>query len=206
MTPEQPPEEIRKTGHRWIDISVAGCALVVSVTSLFVAFRHGRSMERMADANARLVQANSWPLLQRYQSDVNAQGARVFTLDIVNNGVGPAKVESLEVSWKGQPVRSPYELVTLCCRRSEDAGKDAGIEASGLMGTVLRAGEVREIVEFPEDAQHEGIRARLRISLGDIVWKACYCSVFDECWVSDLRTMHPETVQQCPVPKVPFTG
>jgi hypothetical protein len=204
MTPEQPPEEIRKTGHRWIDISVAGCALIVSVTSLFVAFRHGRSMERMADANARLVQANSWPLLQRYQSDVNAQGERVFTLDIVNNGVGPAKVESLEVSWKGQPVGNPHELITLCCRRSEDPGRDASIESSGLMGTVLRAGEVRPIVEFPEDAQHEGIR--LRISLNDIVWKACYCSVFDECWVSNLRTLRPESVQQCPVPKVPFTG
>src|ERR1700691_6685808 len=103
MTPEESHHEIRRTGHRWIDISVAACALTVSITSLFVAIRHGRSMDRMAEANARLVQANSWPLLQRYQSDVNAQGERVFTLDIVNNGVGPAKVESLEVSWKGQP-------------------------------------------------------------------------------------------------------
>jgi len=65
MIPEQTHEEIRKTGHRWIDISAAGCALVVSITSLFVAIHHGQSMERMAEANARLVEANSWPLLQR---------------------------------------------------------------------------------------------------------------------------------------------
>src|SRR5579863_8103154 len=71
-------------------------SLTVSVTSLFVAIRHGRSMDRMAEANARLVQANSWPLLQRYQSDLGAQGARVYSLDVVNNGVGPAKVESVE--------------------------------------------------------------------------------------------------------------
>lgn len=88
MTPAESHHEIRKTGHRWIDISVAACALTVSITSLFVAVRHGRSMERMAEANARLVQANSWPLLQRYHSDVGEQGAPVFSLDVANNGVG----------------------------------------------------------------------------------------------------------------------
>jgi hypothetical protein len=204
MTPEESHAEIAKTGHRWIDISVAACALIVSVTSLFVAVRHGHSMERMAESNARLVQANSWPLLQRYQSDVGRGGAPVFSLDIVNNGVGPAKVESLEVAWKGQPVRNPRQLLALCCGQDPDGS--SGIESSGLMGYVLRAGEIREIVEFAEDAPHEGLlkQLKLTISLKDISWRACYCSVFDECWVSDLQTLHPQSVAQCPVPKVPF--
>jgi hypothetical protein len=202
MTPEDAHAEIAKTGHRWIDISVAGCALVVSVTSLFVAIRHGHSMERMAEANAQLVQANSWPLLQRFQSDVGPGGARVFSLDIANSGVGPAKVESLEVAWKGQPVKTPQQLLQLCCEQG--AGERSGIESSGLMGFVLRAGEVREMIEFAEDPAHEGLLQRLTISLKDITWRACYCSVFDECWVSDLHTLHPEAVKQCPVPKVPY--
>jgi hypothetical protein len=204
MTPEESHHEIRKTGHRWIDISVAACALTVSITSLFVAIRHGHSMDRMAEANARLVQANSWPLLQRYQSDVGAQGTRVFSLDVVNNGVGPAKVESLEVSWKGHPVRNPRELLELCCLKAAD-GKPP-FESSGLMGSVLRAGEVRPIIEFPEDPEHQQLRDGLNISLRDISWSACYCSVFDECWLSDLQTLHPPTVRECPVPKVPFGG
>jgi hypothetical protein len=203
MTPEQSHEELHKTGHRWIDISVAGCALVVSVTSLFVAIRHGHSMERMAEANARLVQANSWPLVQRFQSDGEWQGPRVFSLYVTNLGVGPAKVESVEVLWKGQPVKSAHELEVLCCNNHPEV---AGVETSGLMGTVLRAGEVRRIVTFPEDAEHESLTRNLRVSLSDISWKVCYCSVFDECWLSDLQTMHPPTVKECPAPEVPFRG
>jgi hypothetical protein len=204
MTPEQhAAAEIRKTGHSWVDMSVAACALIVSATSLLVAIRHGHSMERMADANARLVQANSWPLLQRYQSDVGPGATRVFSVDIYNNGVGPAKVETVEVTWKGQPMRSPRQLLTLCCGADFEV-PDNGIESSGLMGTVLRAGEVRPIVEFAEDPPHQALLHQLKNSLKEIDWRACYCSVFDECWLSDLRTLHPQPVKECPVPKVPF--
>jgi hypothetical protein len=204
MTPEERHEEIHKTGHRWIDISAAGCALIVSVTSLFVAFRHGHSMERMADANARLVQANSWPLLQTYQSDGEWQGPKVFSIDVINFGVGPAKVESVEVQWKGQPVHNSHELETLCC--GKDPATVPGVETSGLMGTVLRASEVRRIITFPEDDTHAELTHGLKIRLRDISWRVCYCSVFDECWLSDLRTMHPPGVSECPVPRVPFEG
>jgi hypothetical protein len=203
MTPDQPHDEVPKTGHRWIDLSAAGCALVVSITSLFVAVRHGRSMERMAVENGRLVQANSWPLLQRYHSDGPPQGPRVFSIVVVNNGVGPAKVESVEVSWKGHPVRNPRELEELCCHTGQ-ASTPPPVETSSLMGTVLRAGESRNILTFPEDGEHERLTQGLQISLDDITWKACYCSVFDECWVTDLRTMHPPSVRECPVPRVPF--
>jgi len=206
MIPEQNQEGVHKTGNRWIAISAAGCALVVSITSLFVAMRHGQSMERMAEANARLVEANSWPLLQRYQSDVDAAREHVFTLNIANFGVGPAKVESLEIFWQGNPVHNPRELAELCCLHSTDAAREHTLETSGVMGTVLRASEVRHVIEFPEDTHDSALTDRLHAALRGIVMRACYCSVFDECWVSDLRTLHPPGVKQCPVPTVPFGG
>jgi hypothetical protein len=205
MTPEESHVEIRKVGHRWIDLSAAACALVVSVTSLFVAIRHGKAMERMAEANAKLVQANSWPLLQRFQSDEDPEGSHshVFSLYVINNGVGPAKVEQVEVTWKGQPVRTARELIRLCCVKDQDVSEPA-VETSGLMGSVLRAGEIRRVIEFPEDAVHDSLTQGMRVSLQDIEWKTCYCSVFDECWLSDLKTMNPQSVSQCPAAKVPF--
>jgi len=205
MTPEEPHTEIHKIGRRWIDLSAAACALVVSITSLFVAIRHGKSMERMAEANAKLVQANSWPLLQRFQSDEAPDGDRVYSLYVINNGVGPAKVEQVEVWWKGQPVHTARELIRLCCAKDKDVSEPA-VETSGLMGSVLRAGEIRRVIEFPEDAAHGNLTQGLKVSLKDIEWKACYCSVFDECWLSDLKTMNPQTVPQCPPAKEPFVS
>ena len=40
-------------------------ALFISVVSLGVAILHGRTMEKMAEANAHLVAANSWPFPPR---------------------------------------------------------------------------------------------------------------------------------------------
>ena len=58
MTPESDiAPEVRKTGRGWVDLSAAACALIISVTSLWVGVRHGHTMERMADSNARLVSA-----------------------------------------------------------------------------------------------------------------------------------------------------
>jgi hypothetical protein len=208
MTPDEVPVEIHKVGHRWVDISVAACALIVSVTSLLVAIRHGRSMERMAEANAKLVEANSWPMLQWYHSDFGKQpNTMVFSLNVVNSGVGPAKVESLELAWRGVPVSSAHELLETCCRQgTEVPGSSLAVTTSSLMGTVLRAGEVRTLIEFPEDSGHAYATHQLGNALQDVSWRACYCSVFDECWVSDLHSLHPQNVKACPVPKRPFRG
>jgi hypothetical protein len=53
-----------RTGHHWIDMTVAVAAVFISVVSRAVAILHGRTMERMAEENARLVATNSWPFRQ----------------------------------------------------------------------------------------------------------------------------------------------
>jgi hypothetical protein len=39
----------------------------------------------------------------------------------------------------------------------------------------------------------------------ELRFRACYCSVFDECWVSDLATVSPQHVDQCAVNADTFT-
>lgn len=40
----------------------------------------------------------------------------------------------------------------------------------------------------------------------DLQLRVCYCSIFDECWQSDLATLslEPTPVKACQQPKVPF--
>ncbi len=222
MTPElETQTELHKTGHRWIDISVAACALVVSITSLCVAILHGRTMERMADANARLVSANSWPILQSYSSNWARSGtAPVVSLNIANRGVGPAKVESLEMFWNGRPLRNARELLDACCHDSALAAIDSGaaapvvsgdlalpegMEISSLQGDVLTAGENRRLYELSQTATNRKLFAQLNDAFHSISLRACYCSVFDECWTTDFHTLSPQPVKQCTQPRVPFT-
>src|SRR5882757_7259370 len=201
MTPElETQSELHKTGHRWIDISVAACALIVSVTSLCVAIVHGRTMERMADANARLVAANSWPMLQGYSSSLPREGtAPVVSLNVTNQGVGPAKIESLEVFWKGRPLRNVKELLDACCQAASAGGSAAdgspavsgptnqlilpeGMQISSLYQDVLRAGENRRLYELRQTPDNRKLFQQLNDAFFALTLRACYCSVFDECW------------------------
>ena len=215
MTPESEiAPEARKTGRGWVDLSAAVCALLISITSLWVAVRHGHTMERMADANARLVSANSYPLLQHFQSstaDLHSPdytgGTRVASMNVVNSGVGPAKVETLEVFWNDRPVRTARDLLRACCATAEDASlfsRRGWLGTSDLQGMMLRAGEVTRLLVITRDGEAGALAARFDDAYPKLRMRACYCSVFDECWVSNLETLHPQRTTSCPKPEVAF--
>src|SRR4030095_11297543 len=112
MTPEPDlPHHPHRTGHRWIDLAVPLSALAVSVISLTIAIHHGQTMQKMAAENARLLQANSWPLLQFATGNANESGQPEITLKIENAGVGPAKLISLEVFHGEKRIHTPRDLV-----------------------------------------------------------------------------------------------
>jgi hypothetical protein len=105
----------RATGRRWLDMVLALSAMTVSVVSLIVAVGHGRTMERMAEANSRLVAANSWPFLQYRTDNVGPNETQRIALLIENVGIGPARTETFEVWWHDQPMPTPTALLRACC-------------------------------------------------------------------------------------------
>jgi hypothetical protein len=104
-----------RTGHHWIDMTVAVAAIFISVVSLAVAILHGRTMERMAEENARLVAANSWPFMQYGAGWATTDGVTRVNMAVFNSGVGPAKIESAELMWKGVAYRGDREFLAACC-------------------------------------------------------------------------------------------
>ncbi|MGD0191685.1 MAG: hypothetical protein ABSD74_13170 [Rhizomicrobium sp.] len=192
--------EPHKTGHNWLDMAVAVTALLISLTSLIVAFVHSKTLERMADANARLVETNSWPFLTYgtgNETDVY--------LDVVNDGVGPAKIEAADVTWKGKAQRNPVELLEACCGF---VPKTADLSMGFISGRVLRAGQKITFLSMPSTPSDTAAWKRFeqaRLS-PDLSINVCYCSVFDECWVEDLvrLSLRPTPVGRCTVPPVPY--
>ncbi|HKR37910.1 MAG TPA: hypothetical protein VJT10_23915 [Steroidobacteraceae bacterium] len=202
MTPE--PEvhhhPHHRTGHRWVDFAVPFSALAVSVISLVVAIHHGRTMQEMAQANARLVQANSWPLLQFTTGNANETGQPEITLKIENAGVGPAKVISLEVFHGEQRIRTPQDLV----QALDPATKRPILSLGVVMPMVLRAGDNTLILGMKREGQ-EALWDKLNTARFELRFRACYCSVFDECWMSDLATVSPQRVEHCAATPDTFT-
>ncbi len=196
-------EHHHHTGNRWLDYVLAGSALLISVISLTVAILHGRTMEQMADANARLVEANSWPFLTL----ILAVEPEKLSFGVRNNGVGPAKVHWVEVSMDGKPVRSMYDLV-------HDAAQPAGVSLrpvehlsynySVVDGTVLRAGDITVVASLSARETRPEVFTAIRNRFLKLSVRSCYCSVFDECFISDGQSLDPKPVKTCPAAHTPF--
>jgi hypothetical protein len=194
--------EPHKTGHNWVDLTIAVTALMISITSLIVAFEHSRTLERMADANARLVETNSWPFL----AYGTGNGSDIY-LAVTNDGVGPAKIESAEVRWKGKAYSGPVEFLEACCGF---VPKTAVLGMNILAGHVLRAGQTITFLTLPPTNPDAATWKRLeaaRLS-PDLSVEICYCSVFDECWTEDVVrfSLQQHPTDRCVQPAVPYKG
>jgi hypothetical protein len=198
--------EPRKSGHRGFDIAITVCILLVAVSSLIVAIVHSRTLERMADANAKLVEANSWPFLGYGTGNAGGTNGTAIEMRITNDGVGPAKIESAELKWDGVPRRGAVDFLHACCGYHDD--RTNGLWIDLISGRVLRAGETIAFITLPRTQndlaawQHLNlVRLSPRLSID-----VCYCSVFDECWTEDIvrLSLNPRHVDDCTAPSVPF--
>ncbi len=186
-----------KTGHRWVDMAIAVSAITISVISLFVAIEHGKTEEK-------LVAANSWPFLVFQTTDNGfATDSRTLNFRLQNSGVGPARVRSFKVTLDGRLVHNHAELMARCCGVAT-----ASLEQQFAMGLisqndavgVLPARDGVNVLAWRERPGHEQIWNSLNAARQRLRFEACYCSVLDECWTSDLTsTSNPHRVEQCPI-------
>lgn len=212
MDPNTPPQETDMegpevhaphaphTGHRWWDFAIGGTAVLVSLISLYVAVHHGAIMER-------LVAANSWPNVQLSANIVRAATPeRVrFEIALTNNGVGPARVETLEL-WNGNtPIADVNQLGKLIKANGDGARFPVQLAGATVVGTVIGARETITAVSIATAEIDQWATPMVKTATA-LESRVCFCSVFDECRVSDSRAANgrPVLVEKCPVPPVPF--
>jgi hypothetical protein len=183
--------------------------MLISVVSVVIAILHGGTMERMAQANARLVAANSWPFLQYSTSNQGDDGKERIRLSVSNVGVGPALIETFEVWWKDTPVDSPGALLAMCCDyKPAPAGTvdfhRIEFSQSLVASRILRAGDEITFLVLPKTDESTRVWERLNSARVQLKLRACFCSVFNECSTSALVGTHATRVDSCPTPRVPF--
>ena len=205
MRPEhETPHAAHGTGHRWLDLTLALSAMFVSIVSLAIAVHHGKAMDR-------LVAANSWPFLMYDTDNLDPQGNRRISLKVANVGIGPARIQTFEVWWQGQPISTAPELLERCCMGDAKVPIDSATARSlhltiGLVGSrVMRAGAEETFLSLELKDTNAEIWHKLDVARMQLQKRACYCSVFDECWETDLERTSAKRVGSCPAAKVPFT-
>ena len=195
--------------RRWLEYISTAFAVVVSLISLWVAIGTER-------ANRQMVAASSWPMLTVDSSNVDAEGHSVLLFRVTNTGVGPAKVRSFEVFYKGHPTTGAVSLIRTCCKPDFTRAPPSKTESvsgffitGGVAGNVIRAGETQNFIQMGLGTENEKLWRALNTARNDFMtYRVCYCSVFDECWINTVKgrnQLDPEPVNKCSMPPVPYT-
>jgi hypothetical protein len=192
-TPHRP-----HTAHRWLDIGLAVAVVLVSLGSLYVSLHTGRTMEQLVEQNSRLVRANSVPLLQFDTGSANEEGDDEIYLAVKNAGTGPARIVWFELLQDGRPVRNFQDLLPKDASLSR---ANAGIITGGIAPSMMPAGEYRKLLSWPRPTQ--GARAadwdHMNKVRNGLKVEACYCSLFDECWLTTATADVPRPVATCEI-------
>lgn len=191
------------TGFRWLDISLAVCATVVSLVSLWLGLHSAHSMEK-------LVAANSYPYLTQLQS---ASSDKFFPgterlrnrvqYAFENDGAGPARIDWVQLSFNGKPVADLSALLQACCSATGDQVQ-AFERRGGVAGNLVRPGAMLSMFSWDEPDKPSPIFDALHRQMKNIRVSYCYCSVFDECYLSLPQLERPQPVEECKAPAVTF--
>ena len=149
--------------------------------------------------------ANSWPFLQYDSSNVGPNGQALITLNLENVGIGPAKVETFELWWRDKPVTSPHALLRDCCGYTLDSAAAPHFIISSVAPRILPAGSGIPFISLERAAPDEPVWARFDHERAQLRARVCYCSVFDECWASDLSGTQARRLASCPKVDVAYS-
>ena len=163
-------------------------ALLLSLTVAYFTFVQ-------AEATEKIQVASVWPHVQYVTSNLDEEGAPILRLGLVNKGVGPARIEAMEVIYDGKPVSDARQLLGECCSETPEA---LTIGIGNVVHEIIQPGEEAVFLQLAPAGATPEEYARLSEARFHVNVKTCFCSVFDECSVMDWSLRRPARVEQCP--------
>jgi hypothetical protein len=177
------------------DIGDAASFIAVALSLLALATSAYQSWLMRNQTQLMQVQsrASVWPSVAIGENDTHTATADEFTWRVDNNGVGPAKIESVQVSLDGKPYRNWQALSAVLVPDHPFHASQSSINGLVLPPSLNRETTV-EMVKLTDQtlarAFHDA-QTRFKIEI-------CYCSVYDDCWIANIndRSERP-TINRC---------
>jgi|GEM_PF-988563 len=155
-----------------------------------------------ADATRKIQQASAWPFLSYGTSNVGENGEQRISLELQNNGVGPALLSAIELTYRGRPVNNPRDFLEQCCGLKPDQPFPMSTSPSAQI--VMPPGENVKFLRVVATPENQTIWDKLNVERWKLRVRSCYCSIFDECWIIDGAQAKPQSVKQCPTDWAPY--
>jgi hypothetical protein len=175
----------------WLEWATSVSALVISVSSIFIAVHNSHDADKA-------LKAQTYPYLDQDHSDATPTGERVLSVGFVNNGVGPAHEQSFRIKAHGRYFTSFDALIA-------DAVGSADLKTvhealHPLMNRMptrfIPANTNRFVFETKLTDANAAWWNKVKDASDRWVMEVCYCSVFQECWTR-VDTDPPQPAKAC---------
>ena len=165
-------------------LSVAGA--FIAVVALYAALTESAAVRQQTAAAV-------WPFVQFSTLDADSGETAEFELSFTNAGVGPARMRAMRLVIDGEPIRDWAHAVAQLGGQLTDH-----VSRNFISSRVLSPDE--RVVTFSTTDPVLARQFRTTVANPDNFIEFCYCSIFDDCWLSDSRQdlQNPEAVEECP--------
>ncbi len=167
------------------DAIAAIAATVVAVASLVLAVDQTRIQRKQLAAAV-------WPSLRIGYSNFEDPEHPKHRLFVANGGVGPARIQSFAITWRGKPVIHVDDWAKAAC----PAVPHEWIYGTQT-GTLLSPGGQAIIATHTRGGRHEDDVCIHDEMLAPAEIQLCYCSALDDCWVVGRGEAEPTPVHDC---------
>jgi hypothetical protein len=185
LTDEKHAKTSRRGSHRPMPNLGSMLAVAISLFALAIGAYQTRLMQNQARVSV-------WPFLSigyNYSNDTDTNG---FIWRIDNNGVGPAKVETVALTLDDKPMRHWSDVFAALGATAQTNFSNTTIDGDVILPNVNRETTIEAIRIHQRDVAklfHDA-KARFRMDI-------CYCSVYDECWIAHWEQTHVDPVANC---------
>ena len=164
-------------------LALAG--LFTGAVALYAALVESEAVRRQSAAIV-------WPHVQVRLQTAQGSETPLFAVELVNSGVGPARLYQARLHLGGEVVESWSAAV------AKAGAPDAPFSFDSLTGRVLRPGETLSVFTTTDPEAAEALFAISEAGAAQL--ELCYCSIYEECWLRQGAEAleQPEPVRACP--------
>lgn len=181
---------------KFLPIFVASHAMV-AVPTFIISIALAYATYVQADATRKIQVSETYPFISYGTSNTTDGKDQVISFNLTNDGVGPARLKQIEFNYKGQKLENPRQFLQLCC--GDDPNNRVKF-VSGNVSGMLRPGEQHDFIRLERKPENSALWDKLNVERWKVEVKACYCSIFNDCWVLESASKKdPTPVDECPV-------
>lgn len=179
--PTELPEETNTANSAASRISIV--AVVLSVAALLTSIIEVNFVRQE-------LRSEAWPYISLHR----AYSSEGYTIKLENKGVGPARLREVKLYYDNTEV-TDLDQTIIDIVGEENAFSYDVYGANNPAPGVISSGEAVYLFSVPWER-----RTRMLVERMDrkISVTACYCSIYDDCWMASLNNGDPEEISSCP--------